>query len=155
MGDNNRFTVFANFIAANFHPCRVADVAGGSGCLSLELAKRGFECVIIDPRSKRKREARQSGLQPRRLRKQFTADMAVDFDLIVGLHPDEATEEICKAAHVCPVVLVPCCNHWRPGAGEAVDLARQYFRKHRIPFWETMLPMGGRNVVLVTKGVTC
>ncbi len=46
MGDNRRFEVTARFIADNYRPCRVADVAGGRGNLSKELTKHGFECTV-------------------------------------------------------------------------------------------------------------
>jgi hypothetical protein len=38
--------------------------------------------------------------------------MAEFYDVIVGLHPDEALPEVVASAHARPVVVVPCCNFW-------------------------------------------
>jgi hypothetical protein len=42
----------------------------------------------------------------------FGPDDASYYDLVVGLHPDEATRAVAEAAVLRPVVLVPCCNFW-------------------------------------------
>jgi uncharacterized UPF0146 family protein len=49
MGDSNRFLVFAKFIARNYKPCKVADVAGGIGLLSHYLKEMSFDSTVIDP----------------------------------------------------------------------------------------------------------
>ena len=43
---------------------------------------------------------------------EYSSDMADYYDLIVGLHPDEALRAVVDSALVRPVVVVPCCNFW-------------------------------------------
>lgn len=38
--------------------------------------------------------------------------MATYYDLVIGLHPDDALREVVNSARVRPVVVVPCCNFW-------------------------------------------
>ena len=165
MGDPRRFDVTAKFIATNFPPPRrVADVAGGQGNLSLLLVERGYDCSVIDPRktalSKReRRHSRRQRLAFERIRAQFQPEMAEGFDLVVGLHPDGATEAICHAALVCPVVLVPCCKYWQGmeshGSPSLVETVRRCFRRLRVEWWETFLPMSGKRLVFVAGGRGC
>lgn len=90
------------FPAARF----VADVAGGQGMLARILTKR-YGCVaeVIDPRGWALR-----GVQSRQ--EDYSPDMADYYDLVVGLHPDEALRAVVDSARVRPVVVVPCCNFW-------------------------------------------
>lgn len=161
MGDRNRFQVTADFIALNFSQCRVADVAGGTGQLSFLLAQRGFTCDIVDPREtdlpKESRVlARRSRLPIRRIQSNFGHEMAEQYDLAVGLHPDGATLEICHSAKYVPVVIVPCCkinfnDICTHGADNLTDAVRRYFKREHIPFWESTLKMQGKNTVFVTE----
>jgi hypothetical protein len=43
---------------------------------------------------------------------QYAASMADFYDVIVGLHPDEALRAVVDSARVRPVLVVPCCNFW-------------------------------------------
>ena len=168
MGDKRRFSVLADFIVRNFPPSRfpaVADIAGGTGMLSLELLHRGYSTTVIDPRKSglshkvRKREkkrALKTGrlLQPTYIRSPICETDLSEFDLLIGLHPDEATEPIARAARERPVVLVPCCSkdfgitsHGSPNATETV---RRIWRGMKINWRETLLPITGKNVVLWT-----
>ncbi|MFI5047069.1 MAG: hypothetical protein ACHQIG_08385 [Acidimicrobiia bacterium] len=106
-GAVERFDVVAQFIARRFPDQRyVADVAGGQGMLTRILNKRhNFECEVIDPRG-----SPLKGVPSRP--ELFTPDMAAYYDLIVGLHPDEALRDVVHAAAIRPVVVVPCCNFW-------------------------------------------
>lgn len=51
--------------------------------------------------------------------------MADYYDVVVGLHPDEALREVVASARLRPTVVVPCCNFWtrerRPSRDELVD----------------------------------
>ena len=38
--------------------------------------------------------------------------MAGYYDVIIGLHPDDALREVVNSARVRPVAVVPCCNFW-------------------------------------------
>jgi hypothetical protein len=62
----------------------VADVAGGQGMLTRILRKRfGFEAEVVDPRG-----WTLKGVPARAVN--YDASMADYYDLVVGLHPDEA-----------------------------------------------------------------
>jgi hypothetical protein len=106
-GDPARFQVVADFVAARFPDVSyVADVAGGQGMLSRLLRKQhNIRSEVIDPRGWTLR-----GVPGRR--ETFVADMAGYYDLVVGLHPDEALREVVLAARRRPVLVVPCCNFW-------------------------------------------
>jgi hypothetical protein len=106
-GDPARFEVVARFIADRFPDARyVADVAGGQGMLTRFLRKRyGFEAEVIDPRG--------WALKGVPARAEFyTPAMADYYDLIVGLHPDEALRSVVESATTAAVLVVPCCNFW-------------------------------------------
>lgn len=106
-GDPARFDVLAGFVVERFPDARyVADVAGGQGMLARLLAKRyGLECDVIDPRG-----WTLKGVSHREV--EYTSDMADYYDLVIGLHPDEALRPVVESASVRPVVVVPCCNFW-------------------------------------------
>ena len=42
----------------------------------------------------------------------FDASMADYYDLIVGLHPDEALRSVVESAAKSAVLVIPCCNFW-------------------------------------------
>jgi hypothetical protein len=107
-GDPARFEVVADYIGSHFkRKARyVADVAGGQGMLCRYLTKKyNFDCTVIDPR-----EHVLTGVKS--IQAEYTKDMADYYDLIVGLHPDEALREVVESALVRPVVVIPCCNFW-------------------------------------------
>lgn len=133
MGDPRRFRRFADLIERNFPPARfptVADVAGGKGALQGELRRRGYDVTTFDKRKGRKnrpgrmqycysyftRWAKPGGIA----RISFADDPAQatpgsgptkDFDLLVGMHPDGATDVIIDEAarRRVPFVICPCC----------------------------------------------
>ena len=106
-GDPARFEVVADFVADRFggRARYVADVAGGQGMLSRLLNKRGFESEVVDPRG-----WTMVGVASRQ--EEYRADMATYYDLVVGLHPDEALREVVLSAVARPTVVIPCCNFW-------------------------------------------
>src|SRR5688572_16284692 len=70
------------------------------------LSKRhNIETDVVDPRGWVLR-----GVSSRN--EHYRAEMADYFDVVVGLHPDEALREVVASAAVRPVVVVPCCNFW-------------------------------------------
>jgi hypothetical protein len=106
-GDPARFEVVAEFIAERFPDVRyIADVAGGQGMLTRVLRKRfGYEAELVDPRG-----WSLKGVPARA--EQFDASMADYYDLVVGLHPDEALRNVVESAGQTPALVVPCCNFW-------------------------------------------
>jgi len=104
MGDTKRFQVIAAHITRNYPVARyphVFDVAGGAGVLHRLLLVAGYEVTTFDP------------LSPKRkgfVRDYFTSDTDCSAaSLIVGLHPDGATDVIihnaCRA-HIPFLVVV-------------------------------------------------
>jgi hypothetical protein len=69
--------------------------------------KHTIACDVIDPRGWVLR-----GVAART--ETYVASMADYYDLIIGLHPDEALFEVVRSAEARPVVVVPCCNFWDP-----------------------------------------
>jgi len=124
-GDERRFEVTADFIAARFPQARTAaDVAGGQGMLARRLRKRhNIDCDVVDPRGWVLR-----GVSSRA--EEYRADMAAYYDVIIGLHPDEALREVVNSARVRPVVVVPCCNFWlrdtKLGRDELLDAIEKH-----------------------------
>ncbi len=97
----------AEFVAARFPQVRsAADVAGGQGMLARILRKRhNIDCDVVDPHGWVLR-----GVSSRA--EAYRADVAAYYDLIIGLHPDNALREVVNSAQLRPVIVVPCCNFW-------------------------------------------
>lgn len=109
MGDKIRGKIFGQYIKKTFPRVkRLISVADGNLVLSREIY-RDYEITIYDP------DMRNHRLDIRpfaKLRgKKFTADCPYKCDLIVGLHPDQATAEILDYAirTQTPCIIVPCC----------------------------------------------
>jgi len=120
-GDDTRFEEIAAFIYNRYgHTIRyIADVAGGQGLLTKILNKKyNYASEVIDPR-----EYQVKGVANRQ--GEYAKDMADYYDLVIGLHPDEATREVVESAHKTPVLIIPCCNFWdrtrKLGAKELVN----------------------------------
>lgn len=110
-GDPERFDVIAAFVAERFPAARyIADVAGGQGMLSRVLRKKyQLEAEVVDPRG-----WTLKGVPARA--DYYSHTMADYYDLIIGLHPDEATREVVDSARTRDVLIVPCCNFWDQAA---------------------------------------
>jgi hypothetical protein len=56
--------------------------------------------------------------------------MAGYYDVIIGLHPDDALREVVNSARVRPVLVVPCCNFWlrdiKLGRDELLDAIEKH-----------------------------
>jgi hypothetical protein len=131
-GDPDRFPVLVDLIDERFdNDLRyVADVAGGQGMLSKLLKKRlNLDSEVIDPRGHRIRGV--AGHE-----QMFKAESASYYDLVVGLHPDQATQEIVKSALVTKTILVPCCNYWdrreRLGTLDLLLAIEDFYKKHGV-----------------------
>lgn len=150
-GDPERFDTVASFIAERYGRTvhHIADVAGGQGMLSRVLNKRyGYDAEVVDPRGW---TLRGVGAQAA----EFTRDDASYYDLIVGLHPDEATRAVAEAATVRPVVLVPCCNFWdrsrRLGQDALVAAIAGFYADNSIEHEVVELSLRGpKNLALVS-----
>ena len=150
-GDPQRFDILADFIGDQYgNRIRyVADVAGGQGMLSRILNKKyNYESEVLDPRGHTLKgvPGRAAPLDP--------AD-ADYYDLIVGLHPDEATRAVAEAALVRPAVLIPCCNFWseeKLGRDALVEAIEAYYKTHSVRFERVTFPFkGSRNIGIVSE----
>ena len=169
MGDAKRFDLFAEFISQQVtnKQARIADVAAGKGYLSLALRQRGFKNVIsFEPNIRNK----VKGLQ---YKAQYF-ESGKDFDVIVGMHPDQATDVILDEAAKsrAMAIVAPCCalatrwTFWNmpQHVGRGIPIHRDtstYMRwlkhlatestKRGLHLNQATLPMNGRNVVLYGK----
>lgn len=154
MGSRSRFRLFASLIASKVGPQSViADVAGGKGGLRGALHLIGYRNVItID---KRRCQARGRG-EYRLFDYRTEPDK---YDLIVGMHPDQATDHIImfagekrRPAMVCPCCITPsaapygggCWSYFGwlqhlKGLAKSMELKVEHIR----------LPMEGRSDVLI------
>lgn len=149
MGDPRRHSVFASFISDRWpdRSLRIVDVAGGNGHLNAELHRRGYHDVVtIDKRQKRwtARPHYRYGL--------FTTEMAAEFDLVVAMHPDAATDVALAGAIECdiPYAVVPCCpipTVWDFEKGSDWDWIKHLVERSGAIIEQ--LPMAGANLALV------
>jgi len=150
-GAPDRFKVVAEFIYDRYgtHIQHIADVAGGQGMLCRVLRKRyNYDCEVVDPRG-----WTLKGVPSRPVA--FDASLTSFYDLIVGLHPDEAMRSVADAALLRPAILIPCCNFWsdeKLGRDELVEAIECYYREHRLVFERMVFPFKGpKNVGIVSE----
>jgi hypothetical protein len=153
-GDPARFEALADYIHERYGRSiqYIADVAGGQGMLARLLNKKyHYECEVVDPRGWVLKGV------PCRV-SEFAPAMAGYYDLIVGLHADEATRAVAEAAMLKPTILVPCCNFWseeKLGSEELVEAIAAYYRQRRIAFERVAFGFSGpKNIGLVTAPPT-
>ena len=133
-----RATIFATWLIETYGRDKLAadggvlDVAGGKGKLSIQLALQGkIQSTIIDPLVRKhgekldpigaKRIRKAQAPHPTLLSKEFNRttflgdseqeDLVKESSMLVGLHPDEPTEDILDMAlqYGKNVAIVPCC----------------------------------------------
>lgn len=151
-GDPERFQVLADFIAQNYKGKiqTIADVAGGQGMLCRILNKRyNFDCEVIDPRG-----FTLVGVSGRA--EEYKRELANYYDLIVGLHPDEATKELTYSALVKPVILIPCCNFWdrerKLGRDALLSEIEKFYKENNIKYEKVTFGFEGpKNIGLVSS----
>jgi hypothetical protein len=157
MGDPRRFDLFAKLIAKHIPTsARIADVASGSGALQAALRQKGFRNVVSWDKRKRNAKTRAGYRYG-----YFNYENAPrDYDAVVAMHPDEATDHVILYAvkHRIPAIVCPCCvkpsacAYWGDHNEHPwVEHLRQLARKGRMEVTETMLPMSGRNRVLIME----
>lgn len=140
-GDSTRFETVAQVIWETYDQKihYIADVAGGQGMLSRILNKKyNYESEVIDPRTYQLR-----GVDARA--EEYTSDMADYYDLVIGLHPDQATRPVVESALVRPIFVVPCCNFWdrsrKLGRDALVDEICEYLNENDIKYKKLELPL--------------
>lgn len=150
-GDPARFEAVADLIEQTYGKSvkYIADAAGGQGMLARLLNKRGYEAEVIDPRG-----WPLVGVANRQ--EKYVASMADYYDLVVGLHPDEALREVVDSAKTRPVIVVPCCNFWtrekKLGRDELLEAITLYCHKENIVYKQVPLNFSGpKNIALVLE----
>lgn len=150
-GDPKRFEVVAGFIYNRYGKSiqYIADVAGGRGMLSRILRKKfNYDSEVIDPRG-----WTLKGVPGREI--ELNPSEAGYYDLIVGLHPDEATRAVAQAALLRPAILLPCCNFWsdeKLGRDELIEAIEGYYRAHRVGFERVTFPFKGpKNIGIISE----
>jgi len=151
-GDPKRFEVLAEFVWKQFGRSikYIADADGGQGMLCRVLNKKyNYLAEVVDPRGFALR-----GVSSRQ--EEYSANMASYYDLIIGLHSDEATKEVAFSAKVRPTILIPCCNFWDQeqtlGTDRLLEEIEKYYCKQKIPFEKIVFNFAGpKNVGFVTK----
>lgn len=157
MGDITRHEKFAILISKQFPKVKtIINVADGKGILSRYLANKGYEIFAIE------RKPRFIGNKHKRIiYKQMTFSSNSKLskaDLIIGMHPDEATGEILEYAinNKIPFAIVPCCK-----VGKFSDNVSDYNSwvnklkliaiKNRFNVNLLKLRISGKNNVLIGK----
>lgn len=150
-GDSERFEAVAQFVNDRYghHITFIADVAGGQGMLARLLNKKyNYRCEVVDPRP-----WVLKGVPSRQ--QDFSLSLAEYYDLIIGLHPDQATRAVAEAALVRPVVLIPCCNFWsdeKLGRDELIEAIARYYRQHDVWYEKVTFDFRGpKNISLVSE----
>lgn len=150
-GDATRFDVVAAFIHDRYgHSVDyIADVAGGQGMLTRILNKKyNYTCEVVDPRG-----WVLKGVPNRK--QEFDPAMASYYDLIVGLHPDEALRATSRAALIRPTIVIPCCNFWseeKLGRDALLAAIEQYYLEHGVSFERIAFGFKGpKNIGLVSR----
>jgi hypothetical protein len=150
-GASERFEIVAEFIYDRYGKSvrYIADVAGGQGMLCRILRKKyNYECEVVDPRGWTLKGVPSQAVE-------LDPVIAGYYDLIVGLHPDEATRPVAQAALIRPAILIPCCNFWsdeKLGRDELVEAIASYYRAHGVKFERVVFPFRGpKNIGLVSE----
>lgn len=172
-----RSKIFASWLLENLlcDEDRVLDVAGGKGELSMQLALLGgVACTVVDPvvrkRPKMKQLVKLSKPVPNFRSHAFTAEDAKTIEAVdshsclVGLHPDEPTEDIVDLAieRNKSFAVVPCCvfpsfnPQRRLASGKFVQTYEQfleYLMQKDSRIERTTLHLEGKNHVVYLKVV--
>lgn len=162
MGDSRRFDLFAKLIRNNFNPQlfpTVADVAGGKGYLQGALREQGYKEVITFD----KRKGRRDRPKMRYKYMYFSDKVEDEFNILVGMHPDEATDVIITEAakRKIPFVVCPCCVKPTDTKFSGDDICgwishlKGYAERLGFVVIETALSMSGRNVCLIGRRKDC
>ena len=89
-------------------------------------------------------------------KEEYSVDMADYYDLVVGLHPDEALLPVVESAEVRPIVVVPCCNFWdrsrKLGRDALLEEIETYLRDNDINFERVVFDFKGPNNIGVLTG---
>ena len=82
--------------------------------------------------------------------------MADYYDLIIGLHPDDALREVVLSAKSRPILVVPCCNFWdksqKLGTKPLIEAIEQFYKSEGIRYETVELGFKGpKNVAILAQ----
>ncbi|KAI9905483.1 hypothetical protein PsorP6_014401 [Peronosclerospora sorghi] len=155
----------------------VVDVAGGKGDIPVKLwIQRGIQTTLIDPRPmklgkyNRKLVAKASAVKGRTMNPHLLhrlddktlklyKELFANCSVLVGMHPDEATEAIVDASLTLrkPFAIVPCCvmsrffpdcRFWDGTPVVTYETFIKYLREKNPSVQSHSLPLAGCNQVL-------
>lgn len=110
--------------------------------------KYNYTCEVVDPRG-----WTLKGVPSRAV--DLDSSIASYYDLIVGLHPDEATRAIAEAARIRPAILIPCCNFWseeKLGRDELIEAIERYYGEQGVRYERVVFGfMGPKNIGIVSE----
>ena len=156
MGDKCRNKVLRDFVRKYFPKVqRICVVADGNGELSALLHDAGYAVRMVEPNPRHLK--RRTGIKYEK--RCFKRTDTIKEDLIIGMHPDEATVEILFAALTQKkhFILVPCCVVGDPAYTRNVNGYHAWIRKLRglaggpTACEHDILPIDGANRVLFRK----
>jgi hypothetical protein len=103
--------------------------------LSRILAKHhNVDSEVIDPRGWVLRGVANRAVA-------YSAEQAGYYDLIVGLHPDQALRPVVESATEVPVLVIPCCNFWSQGIRLGREALLRSITAHHVGVGGTVEPV--------------
>jgi len=156
MGDARRFDLFAKLADKHFD-CEqnIVDVASGKGYLQAAMRQRGFKNITSWDKRKKNASNRRGYRYG-----YFTYDCSEKYEALISMHPDEGTDHsiIYAGLHRIPAIICPCCvkPHAQVFFGKHnfsnwINHLKRLANKYSLAVWETILPMNGKNLVLILK----
>ncbi|MDP1743282.1 MAG: class I SAM-dependent methyltransferase [Candidatus Amesbacteria bacterium] len=118
-----RFQLLHEWLVSHYAPQKAADVGGGKGLLAYLLIQSGWDVTVIDPapqilpRTFKNLQKVRTTLnidkrgQINRIDKPFEIDMAMDYQMLMGLHSHGSNLKIIDACakYKKNFILLPCC----------------------------------------------
>lgn len=161
MGDSTRNKQFAHWIYQNFPPKyypKILVLADGLGELSYSLTARAYKVESYEGKPRlvrRKIGKRSSDFSYHKDYFMGTEDIP-DISLIVGMHPDEATDILIQYAKdkSLPFAVVPCCVKSFKVKIKGDDPWLRYLKsivKFSHEIRDTRLPIRGKNLLIWGK----
>ncbi|KAH9105026.1 hypothetical protein LEN26_007092 [Aphanomyces euteiches] len=175
---SHRARIFSEWLVELFgrdvlaHGSGVVDVAGGKGDIGFELwLLRNIPTTLVDPRVVKTRKTHLKYMKQHdkpkwhhimaELNSELVAqheDLFRSSSLIVGMHPDEATEAIVDVALALkkPFAVVPCCvmsrlfpdRECNEGKVATYEMFVKYLKAKHPGIRSVFLPFAGRNQVV-------
>lgn len=157
MGDSRRAEVFARWITTHFPQAgfrRIADVASGNGDLGKKLSDFGYSVSMYDKRRRGRYKLHRVHYKRAKVEELFFRHG--EYDLVVGMHPDEATWHAMRLAALadCPFAIVPCCAI--PPEGKMIPEGMNWLNWLRLEATEfgfatsiAQLHFQGKNLLLI------